>query len=194
MTQAMNKTPDAQQAMRIATNVFGEQVDTCSRFDTGLRHWVYDVVLQSGRNVVIRLSHPDNRAELAGGLFWQQHLEHVGVPVAAVLAHDINNPQPFVALERLAGTDLGNCFDQLNEVQLRHICTAVAEAHERTRQLPRAVCTRRSTASASSQKSDSASTRLNPLRSTLNIKRTSKQSCSHCFKALKIQKASTPRS
>lgn len=134
----MNNAPDSNKAKQIATTVFDEEVDTCVRFNTGRRHWVYDVVLQSGRNVVIRLSDPDNRAELAGGLFWAQHLERVGVPIAVVLAHDIAGPQPFVALERLAGTDLGNCFDELGDAQLLRICAAVADLQRRTRRLPQA--------------------------------------------------------
>ena len=51
-------TPSASATSRIVADVFGEQSKTCERFTTGLRHWVYDIVLESGRNVVVRLSHP----------------------------------------------------------------------------------------------------------------------------------------
>lgn len=134
----MGNTPDEHQARQIAAQVFDEQPLSCVRFTTGLRHWVYDVVLQSGRKAVIRLSHPNHRAELAGGVFWHQQLEQVDVPVASVLASDIAAPQPFIVLERLPGTDLGNVFDELDYAQLHLISTTVIDMQRRTNLLPEA--------------------------------------------------------
>jgi len=103
-----------------------------------LRHWVYDVVLDSGRNVVVRLSHPDHRAELAGGVFWHAQLSEVGVPVASVLSSDVDAAQPYMILERLPGEDLGIVFDQLTDVQLRRLASAVVEMQDCASRLPRA--------------------------------------------------------
>ncbi len=130
-------TPDEQKARQIIVDVFREQPLSCVRFTTGLRHWVYDVVLQSGRKAVVRLSHPDHRADLAGGLFWHRQLEHVGVRVASVLAADLVAPQPFMVLERLPGTDLGNVFDELHDTQLSLISSTVVDMQRRTSLLPR---------------------------------------------------------
>jgi len=97
---------------------------------------VYDVVLASGRNVVVRLSHPDNRAELAGGVFWHDQVRQVGVAVAVVLDHDVAADQPYMVLDRLAGTDLGNVFDKLTLEQLRGVANSVVEMQHRAGQLP----------------------------------------------------------
>ena len=111
---------------------------SCERFTSGLRHWVYDVVLDSGRNIVVRLSHPDNRSELAGGVFWHDQLRQVGVPVAALLTHDATADQPYMILERLDGTDLGNVFDELTFEQLHGVADSVSDMQRRARELPRA--------------------------------------------------------
>jgi len=131
-------TPNEFNARQTALDVFGESVRTCERFTTGLRHWVYDVVLDSGRKVVVRLSHPDNRAELAGGVLWGDQLRRVGVPTARVLAFDVNADPPFMILERLPGTDLGNVFDDLDESQRVAVATTVVDMQKRAGSLPQA--------------------------------------------------------
>jgi len=125
-------------ARQIALDVSGESVRSCERFTTGLRHWVYDVVLNSGRNIVVRLSHPDNRAELAGGVFWSDQLRRVGVPTATVLTSDVDADQPYMVLERLPGTDLGNVFDDLDEDQRVAIATTVVDMQKRAGSLRQA--------------------------------------------------------
>ena len=130
-------TPTADDARRIAENVFGERPASCVRFTTGLRHWVYDVVLSdTGRNIVVRLSRPDHRRELAGGVFWHQQLEQIGVPVARVLASDVSAEQPYMILERLAGTDIGNVIDVMSADEIRTAAHAVVEMQLNTARLP----------------------------------------------------------
>ena len=105
-----------QAASGIAESVFGESVRSCERFATGLRHFVYDVVLDSGQRAVVRCSRPEHREELAGGVFWSQLLATEGVPVAEVLSHDLDGTTPYMVLERLPGTDLGNVIADLHNV------------------------------------------------------------------------------
>ncbi|MEM9203142.1 MAG: hypothetical protein AAGC53_15905 [Actinomycetota bacterium] len=90
---------------------------------------------QDGTQLVVRLAHPDNRAELAGGLFWHDLLSAVGVPVPEVIAADVHAPQPYMVLQRLAGNDLGNIFDELNNDDLNHVATTVADCQARTARL-----------------------------------------------------------
>lgn len=125
--------------MQVAERFFAERVESCDRFTTGLRHWVYDVTLaESARRVVVRLSHPDHRRELAGGVFWHDQLAAADVPVAAVIAADVSADQPFMILERLAGTDIGNVFDTMSQDQIRSAAHAVAEMQRLTGALPHA--------------------------------------------------------
>lgn len=116
--------PTDKQARRIAAR-FGD-VSRCDRFPTGLRNWVYDVAFESQAPIVVRLSLPENRAELRGAAIWTELLREAGVPVAEVLASDLDAAQPYLVLERLAGTDLGNIFSELTETELDAIASSVA--------------------------------------------------------------------
>ena len=129
--------PSAKDAIQLAESFFAERAESCVRFTTGLRHWVYDVALaDSARRVVVRLSHPDHRRELAGGVFWHDQLAATGVPVAAVIAADVSADQTFMILERLAGTDIGNVLDTMSQDQIRSAAHAVAEMQHLTGALP----------------------------------------------------------
>ena len=116
----------------------GEEVDRIERFVTGLSFWVYDVVLRSGTNVVVRIGFPNQRGELAGGVAWTRRLRSVGVPAARILAVDLEAGHPHVVMERLPGTDLGNVFDQLTAEERSRISHRVVDLQERTGRLPRA--------------------------------------------------------
>ncbi len=128
--------PDEGAAAAIVQGVLGVAVTSCVRFPTGLRHWVYDVVAADGRAAVVRLAAPGRAAEIAGGVLWTDRLRAVGVPVAGVLAADPTAPQPYAVLERLPGSDLGQVYDDLDEVTRRRVLATVGELHLRTRRLP----------------------------------------------------------
>ncbi len=130
--QSETRTPSADDALRIAERFLGDAPTSCVRFTTGLRNWVFDVTTGDGRQVVIRLSRPEHRDELASGLFWAERLAHVGVPVARALASDVVAPQPFVILERLSGTDIGNVIHTLSPSQVGAAAAAVAQMQRRT--------------------------------------------------------------
>jgi hypothetical protein len=118
--------PNADAASIVATQFAGEPVVFCERFTTGLRNWVYDIGLESGGRLAVRMCDPAHRNELGAGVAWARRLHRVGVPVAGVLHHDLEATLPFTILERLPGTDLGNVFDELSGSQLEAIAHAVA--------------------------------------------------------------------
>ncbi len=126
------------EAARIARAVARSEVVSCERFSTGLRHWVYDVETAGGSRLVVRLAHPDHRDELVGGVFWREQLESVGVVVPGLVAVDLEAAQPYMVLERLAGTDLGNVIDELDDEDLAGIASTVADFQARAARLPTA--------------------------------------------------------
>ena len=125
-------------AARIARRHLGDEVAGVVRFATGLSFWVYDVVLRSGANVVVRIGSSEQRRDLAGGLAWARRLRSVGVPVPRTLAFDLDAEHPHVILERLPGTDLGNVFDQLTVQERRRISDRVVDLQQRAGRLPQA--------------------------------------------------------
>ncbi|MEM9518914.1 MAG: phosphotransferase [Actinomycetota bacterium] len=127
--------PTEERAVGIAERFLGEAVASCDRFATGLRNWVYDVTGISGASIVVRMCDPRHREELAGGRYWTSILAAAGVPVAAVLASDVEAAHPFLILERLNGADLGTVITSLSAPQRRSIATDVADAQRRVGRL-----------------------------------------------------------
>src|SRR5438477_5623117 len=120
--------PTEDEAAQIAKVVCGEKVVRAQRFPTGLCHYVYDVLLKSGRRVVVRIADESGRSLLAGGVYWSKLLRMRGVPLPAQLYEDLGAsrwPFGFVVLERLEGTDLGNVHAQLSPSQKRNLAREI---------------------------------------------------------------------
>ena len=77
--------PTEVDAFEIAEAVLGEELGSVTRFPTGLQNYVYDVVLASGRRVVMRIALAENRPHLEGALHWDALLRPLGVPLPEVL-------------------------------------------------------------------------------------------------------------
>ena len=102
-------------------------VAAVTRFPTGLCHYVFDVELRDGSRLVVRVADPDNRPLLVGAVAWSARLRPLGVPLPAVLGHDLapESPLPYLVLERLPGEDLGLVHAMLTPAQRRDLATSV---------------------------------------------------------------------
>jgi aminoglycoside phosphotransferase (APT) family kinase protein len=134
-------TPTQDDAIHVARYVFGIDVRELSRFPTGLCHYVYDVVLDGGRNVVVRLASNETRDALVGGIYWHDRLRQVGVPVPALLYADADPAEgfPVMVLERLLGRDLAFEYAGLTSEQKRALAAAIADIQRRVGTLPPAL-------------------------------------------------------
>ncbi len=105
----MMDSANAALAGRVAEECFGVKSVAVRRFPTGLCHYVFEVTLDGGRQVVVRMARPESDHLLAGAVFWERRLRDVGVPVARILSADLSKvrfPYAYLVLERLAGEDL----------------------------------------------------------------------------------------
>jgi aminoglycoside phosphotransferase (APT) family kinase protein len=119
-------TPEtAAAAARAAT---GRVPVAIRRFRTGAMHYVFEVSFDGGAPVVIRMGTLERRAGMADGIPLNRRLRAVGVPLPKVLALGVDDPCPWVAFERLLGTDLGDVIGSLTDRQLRSVAEAVAAA------------------------------------------------------------------
>jgi hypothetical protein len=59
--------PSEKDAKGIFLEATGEPAISARRFPTGLCHYVYDVVSESGLNLVVRIASPDSIKLLRGG-------------------------------------------------------------------------------------------------------------------------------
>jgi aminoglycoside phosphotransferase (APT) family kinase protein len=139
MTGQSKSLPNEEDAARIVRKVLDEPVVSVNRFPTGACHFVYDVVTESGRNVVVRISWPENRHLLAGAIYWYGFLKPKGLPLPTIISHDIeagHAPFPYMVLERLAGKDLGAMYPQLSRAEKKALADEINRLQELTGSLP----------------------------------------------------------
>lgn len=129
--------PSDKDASRIVQEVLHEPVISVSRFPTGACHFVYDVITESGRNVVARIAWPENRRLLAGALYWHDLLKPGGIPLPEIISHDIRAlPFPYLILERLAGEDLGTVYQRLSGGERKVLAGEITRLQEIAGSLP----------------------------------------------------------
>lgn len=129
-------TPGDHDAATLAERVLGSKPTSVQRFATGLCHRVFDVALADGRRVVVRMTTPELRKFMVGGVRWHRKLQPLGVPLPALLHSAVNDPFPSMILDRLPGTDLGNVYASLHRHDRAAIAAAVVDAQRRAAQLP----------------------------------------------------------
>ena len=118
----------------------GQPVAWIARFPSGLAHYVYDGRLVDDRQLVVRLTRPDSRADFAGAVYWSQTLKPLGVPLPELCYVDIDGHTdgfPVLIMERLPGTDLGAVYPLLSGAQKLHIARQIVALHRRVTKLPR---------------------------------------------------------
>lgn len=121
--------PSAETAAQVIQQVFGRAPGSVRRFTTGGQHFVYDVSMSDGTNVVVRLSRQSDMAVAKGALYWSEHLKDLALPLPKVLAADFSCtrcPFPFAVLERLAGQDLGQVYDDMPDTARQTLAMQLA--------------------------------------------------------------------
>lgn len=119
--------PTPEIAAAIAQRALGWPSAAATRFQTGSGHYVYEAHGDGG-SVVVRMGLEAQRTEMTAGLHLAETLATMGVPLPAIHATGLEDPLPWVVMERLAGTDLGAVIAGLSGPQLSAIATRVAQA------------------------------------------------------------------
>ncbi|MBC8385519.1 MAG: hypothetical protein H8E57_08385 [Candidatus Cloacimonetes bacterium] len=132
------KIPNTQIAKDIVENHYQVVVSEINRFATGLCHFVYDVKLENGEEVVIRLAGDNSINLLKGGVFWFNKLKNNKIPVPDILHHDFNCEFPYVIMERLAGKDLHFVYDELTGMQKKNLAEEIVKIQKIVSDLPKA--------------------------------------------------------
>lgn len=118
--------------------LMGSRAVSVARFTTGSCHWVFDVRLETGASVVLRMTTASLQPAMRGALHLNELLRPLGVPLPRVFHADLDAAFPTLVLERLAGTDLGHVMASLDDKSLESIAGRVAAAQEIVSQLPSA--------------------------------------------------------
>jgi hypothetical protein len=99
-------SPSAEDAAVAVRSKLGLQPAEVRRFLTGLCHHVFSVTAADEQKFVVRIGTPATKRLLEGGIYWNQVLRPIGVPLPKMLAADLEPLEirfPFVILERMPG-------------------------------------------------------------------------------------------
>jgi aminoglycoside phosphotransferase (APT) family kinase protein len=125
----MSTEPDfAELAARAVHDRLGWSPQSIRRFATGAAHYVFEASTAEQPPVVARLGRPDRAAALAEGTHLMAQLRELGVPLPRIFAEGSIDDVPYVLMQRLPGTDLGNIVSELTDSQLQAIAERVAAA------------------------------------------------------------------
>jgi aminoglycoside phosphotransferase len=127
--------PSEEDAREIAARFAGEGAREATRFPAGLAHFVYDVLLESGARLVVRLAAGPG-VSFEGAAQWSGLLRPMGVPLPALLEAGAHAGRAYLVLERLPGTDLGFVYGSLSAQEKRAIAAGVVDAQRRVGALP----------------------------------------------------------
>ncbi|HVJ52242.1 MAG TPA: phosphotransferase [Aliidongia sp.] len=128
--------PDETLAAASVEAAMGGAIASVTRFETSIRHFVYDVQLTDGRRAVVRLGLPEQREAIAAAAAWSDRLRPMGFPLPAILARDLESAFPFLILERLWGTDLRHAIARLPLPALGQIAGTIAALQTLAARLP----------------------------------------------------------
>lgn len=134
------KPPTTDDVRAIVQTSLRRDVESITRFPTGLQHYVFDVVLKDGCRIVARLGDKPRHMPPGGTLYWWNLLRARGVPLPQVLYVDLDRQifaYPYFLMERLPGTDLGNVYTKLSSEQKQLIAREVARVGEVVATVPR---------------------------------------------------------
>ncbi len=132
----MNLIPNEKIASKILKNVMNEDITSITRFTTGNQHYVYDVILADGRNIVLRMTKALDKEATRGALVWNKKLRELGLPLPKVFNTDLNGEFPFIIMERLPGCDLGYVVNDLSQNELQVIARQLIKFQKSVAQLP----------------------------------------------------------
>lgn len=111
------------------------------RMLTGLCHHVFSVTTSDEQKLVVRVGTPATKRLLEGGIYWNQVLRPIGVPLPKMLATGLEPREirfPFAILERMPGTDLGLIYPTLSSPEKLAIVSGLVRIQKEVSALPEA--------------------------------------------------------
>jgi aminoglycoside phosphotransferase (APT) family kinase protein len=133
------RTPNEDDARQLAETLSQGRVARLERFATGMCHYVYDVEMDSGQQLVVRIADADHSHSFAGAVHWSQILRPMGAPLAEILSADIDGAitgYSALLLERLPGTDLGKVYANMTREQKFELAQEMIQIHKKMDTLP----------------------------------------------------------
>jgi aminoglycoside phosphotransferase (APT) family kinase protein len=124
-------------ARTIIENSFGKSITSIRRFPTGLSHTVLDIVTEDDCPYVIRIARPERNAELERGIYWQEKLEDLDIPLPRIYSTGRIENHAYAVYERLPGSDLEHVYPFLSTRQKRDLAFQIAQIQQKIHSLNR---------------------------------------------------------
>ncbi|RKP43555.1 hypothetical protein D7S86_28785 [Pararobbsia silviterrae] len=115
-------------AIEIVHRCLGERPIAARRFDNGIQHYVYEVSFTHRASLVIRMTVPEQRQAMVGAKFLSAKLRPLGVPLPEIVSSGVEDRFPWLLLERLSGTDIGDVLGDLSNDAIDRVAMGVANA------------------------------------------------------------------
>lgn len=114
----------------------GYKPASVNRFTTGNHHYVYDVLLSDGRNIVIRMTTPSELESMVGAFAWNKRLRNLGLPLPKIYFSDLDAEFPFLVMERFPGRDLGFEIGRMTKQELLSLAQQLMKFQKSVGTLP----------------------------------------------------------
>jgi len=134
-------TPNAHDVATVVRSRLSLEPVEIRRFQTGLCHYVFSVTTADRQKFVVRIATPETTPLLAGGIYWNEFLRPVGVPLPKIVASNVEPAEiqfPFVILEQIPGHDLGAVYRTLSSPDKLQIVSELVRIQKRVSLLPEA--------------------------------------------------------
>jgi aminoglycoside phosphotransferase (APT) family kinase protein len=134
-------TPTRDDAANAVRSRLGLKPVEIRRFLTGLCHYVFSVTTADRQKFVVRIASPSTKRLLVGGIYWNEFLRPIGVPLPRIITSCLEPadiPFAFVILEQLPGSDLGEIYQSLSSSEKLQIASEVVRIQKKMSVLPEA--------------------------------------------------------
>jgi aminoglycoside phosphotransferase (APT) family kinase protein len=134
-------TPTRDDAANAVRSRLGLKPVEIRRFLTGLCHYVFSATTADRQKFVVRIASPSTKRLLVGGIYWNEFLRPIGVPLPRIITSCLEPadiPFAFVILEQLPGSDLGEIYQSLSSSEKLQIASEVVRIQKKMSVLPEA--------------------------------------------------------
>lgn len=131
-------SPSEQIAATVVAAMTNEKVLSSTRMTTGEQHFVFAIKTKNSE-YVIRMTDPDHKNNFISGIYWQEKLIPLGIPLAKFIKSDLHGEYsqfPTLLMMRLQGDDLCNIYSNLTDLDKKNLAKEMVAIQAVTNLLP----------------------------------------------------------
>jgi hypothetical protein len=130
--------PSEDTAAYVVASMTNEKVLSSIRMTTGDQYFVFDIKTSTSE-YVIRMTDLAHKQNFLSGIYWQEKLIPLGIPLAKFIKSDLNGDYsqfPALLMVRLQGNDLCNIYSNLTNLDKQNLAKDMVKIQALTNLLP----------------------------------------------------------